>query len=347
MGSFNLADCLTGLSIGHHEPVVAFVVAQAQGGYPKAEDTLARTARGFGDICRLASLPIYGTYDDYGRVEPDNGQLAVKLACGMVGAKDWKEFDKTALDWQTGAAIKRDGPFARMQGETAGPTKVFGMSVMHRASWDHVMAMEAAHADRGQEVHEMGTVIMDAMRRMAARASDDDTGRYHAISVLELGSSSYTYADGRKVRLPELGRALSSGRDVHSHDFKEWLLHNAVGGPKVLDKWPDGPPWLAELLGGLWDTTAFCHGLEWHNRTLLSSAGAGQLRDDDKHFALALLTLETAGSRFVEHAQENGPSPDAEAFKVLLERMDALRIRLQAGMDKALEGEPEGGAYTG
>ena len=347
MGSFNLSDCLTGLSIGSGEPVVAFVVEQAEGGYPKAEATLARTGRGFGDICRLASLPIHGTYDDYGQVEPDEGQLSVKLACSMIGVADWQGFGKTALDWQVGAAIRRDGAWSRIHGETEGPTKVFGLSVMHRASWDHVLEMASAHADRTLEVGAMQGVLVDAIRRMADMTSNDDGGRYHALSVLELGSSSYAYADGRTARLPELASVLSSGRDVYSRDFRTWLQDNALRGNKVLDKWPGGPPWLSELLGGLWDTTAFRHGMEWHNRTLLSSAGAGQFRDDDKHFSLALLTLETAGTRFVENAQENGPSEEAEAFKGLMEKLDALRTRLQAGLDRALDDSSEPRGYTG
>lgn len=329
MGSSNLTDCLTGFTIGNHDPVVAFVIDRTEGGYPDAEKARAMTGRYFNSICQLVSLPIFGAYGDYKQIVPDEGQLSVAIACRMAGAETWEEFSETALNFQRGAVIQRDRRIDRVMGAPPPEPRVFGLAVMHRSSWDHMMAMEGKRLDRTADVETVAWAIGDVARRYNAQGSErDDRLYFYKESVLGLKTWTYTGEDGNEVTLPDVATALSSGRDLFGQDFIRWLgdklIEPALIGPKA-----PGAPWLREFIGGMWDARAFEHGMEWHNRTLLSSPSAGQQRAAEKHFTLAMLTLEQASGPLVQHIADNGEEPeDVAALDSLMADLDGLRERL-------------------
>lgn len=329
MGSSNLGDCLTGLTIGNGDPVVAFVIDRTRGGFPDAEKTRAMTGRFFNSVCQLVSLPIVASYGGYNDIVPDEGQLSVAIACQMVGVKDWGEFAGTALDFQRGAAIQRDRRIDRVLGAPPPEPQVFGLAVMHRSSWNHLMAMQAAHLDREADVGMVAWAMEDVARRYNAQGKNRDDRLYvQQDSVLGLRSWTYTGEDGEEVTLPDVATALSSGRDLFGHDFIEWLRDRLIEPSLIGDRAP-GAPWLRELIGGLWDARAFEHGMDWHNRTLLSSPSAGQQRAAERHFALAMLAMEQASGPLVESISDNGEEPeDVAKLNAMMAHLDGLRGRI-------------------
>lgn len=333
MGSINIADCLTGLPVQQNDPVVAFVLDQADGGYPDVAKTRAMTGHLFSDICRIVSLPIHGVYADYKKIEPSPGQLSVALAVKMTGAKDWADFSNTALSFDKGALIRRSRQVGLMPGDDVEEPhkRVFGLAAMHRSSWDHLISMMPSGLDREQEV----SSVAWAMRDVAARSNGGERGDEFCMqreALLGLAARSYADADGRRMVLPDLASAFMAGREVFGCDFVWWLMDEVVG-PSLLGASANGAPWMEEFLSGVWDTKAFEHGMRWNSRALLPSASAGQTRNVGNHFNTALLAIEQASLPMMARINDNG-GEGLEDMEALLVKLDALRARLSDRLDR-------------
>jgi hypothetical protein len=127
MGSFYVTDITSGRTLTGNEPVVGFLVSWRGSRYPldqNPNESIIYPGARF----ELASLPMHGTYYDYGRmVVADEHQIGVKLALAMTQCKTWEDLMRRSLQVDEGV-------------EVAGEKRVYGLALMHRDSFDHLVS---------------------------------------------------------------------------------------------------------------------------------------------------------------------------------------------------------------
>lgn len=334
MGSSNLTDALTGLSIGSGDSVVVLIIDQKRGGYPKAEETRALTGSYFNSLCQIVSLPIHATYDDYKRVVPDEGQMSVDLACRMFGVAAWNDLNDGAFDFQRGGRIVESSFMSKTTGVPMDVTpRVYGQAVLLQSSWEHLMAIHGVVEDRESDVDMVMEAYLDICRRTASPDAmrADPTMRLYSDTATLLGMSAqfHTFADGRRVKMPSVASSFYvSENPLFGRDFQSWVddfLLDVNHG----QEYPEGAPWMREFVSALWDCRAFYSGMSGLNRVLAPSPSSGQQRLDAHQFDVALLALEQAGDSIIMAVSENGEdTKDSMRLDGMLKRMDVLRASL-------------------
>ena len=129
MGSFNVADCITGLAINAGDPVVTILLSRRMGGYPDAmaESVLAATSPT--SIFEPMALPVRGTYDDCGTVVPLPGDLGAELACEMLSLPSWSDLQTWIKD-----IPRQEKETPRIRGDRQDRPVRLGQAIMHAAT---------------------------------------------------------------------------------------------------------------------------------------------------------------------------------------------------------------------
>src|SRR4051812_18816210 len=101
MGSFYVADPVTGTAIVDGDPVVTFVLTKED-----HEGGGNRLPVHPSDLYRAMSLPVRGTYADYGQVHVDDeDQIGVVAASLLLGCGSWDEIQEKAFDDKSGIIV--------------------------------------------------------------------------------------------------------------------------------------------------------------------------------------------------------------------------------------------------
>lgn len=345
MGSFAVADCLTGQAINRHDRVVMLMVLRPKGGYPDAEKAAAGMAVHPFDTFKPASLPIRGTYDDYGRILPDHGQLSAEFACAMTGARDWEAVCETALSWQVGAALNiPPGPLRRVQ-----EVQVFGSALFRESTWNAIMSASPFDMhERVESINNATAAIRDAqdflkaVRAAGPRKSGepDDMERMtklgRAISILRLEhSGEYELEDGSSRR-SRLLRLLGGSSDNFHDGFRSWMTGKT--GPLYVEgsKWNLGEDdsSLNEMLGGLDAVENAAYGLRKLGAVLRPSPCAGQSRNAGFVSALAANTLDDCVDSMLVRLEDCRYDSYEEGEQAELRALQSVYDRLQKVMSK-------------
>lgn len=331
MGSFNMADALTGLALAKGEPAVALVLARSPAAPGKPDTAIAsRTTRSNGTFLPV-SLPIHGDTADYGSLSPAEGDLGARLACAMTGCADWDEFERRGMDVRAkGLAI------VNPNGDAAGSeARLFGMAVFSARSWETLMRASFRLDDREAELAGMRLILDDALGTLAT-PSPERTGRriHRALQALTLrGVDGYVLHDGTQVEIPELSRVLGPGHFGPTFDegFAGWLRDAsgllAYDGPSARTSLsPDG----YAMLEGLWSTHAAVTALGFLGQPLRPSLGAGQDSNAELVSGLAADTLAQAGEALAREAIRYDSDEALDALARMVAGVEALHASLAA-----------------
>ena len=302
MGSFGMADMVTGLALDRQEPAVALVLARRRGGYPDPDRFAAMRPMGSHYLFEPVSLPIHGRPDAYGGFVPSQGDLGAALACRMTGLPDWAAFSDKAFGVRAeGVAIRGDERRARLTRRPAGgaepaPPQVLGLAMFSRATWDHLLGIGAEWQDRATGTTGMRRILEDALSDLGPGEGETDSRRImRAIEVTRLATHvDHVLRDGTVVEMPLLGHALERGEggSLLAGSFRDWLddLSGYAGTSlQAAGRLPDDMDVFLDLL---WEAQAAHQGLQELARPLSASASP---QNDDNAPQIGRLALAMAG----------------------------------------------------
>jgi hypothetical protein len=327
MGCSYLSDLVTGQTFREGDPVVGVVIARRVGGFPDAEKAAALPGMDPDHLFGPVSLPIKGVAGQYCDIIPDEGQASVDLLLGMTHSPDWEHFAARAFDFEKGIAIERNG----ITGENA-RAQVLGLAVLSAATWDHLLNFHPDRAERSKEIALVKLAMLDA----AGSGSADDFLRGQADQILGLrfGSGSYEFADGTRHSMPPLAHVL----DANYGGITQPLTRHLLFGSKKLywDLYAAGSAgvdhgWIEEVLGSLWDYTAFRYGLQGLNRYLLPSASGHQTNNDEHIAGLGLISAAQGLAAALESAVEYD---SVERLDPLQKLADEIGVLHQSFLEK-------------
>lgn len=332
MGSFYLADAVTGLNLTSDMPVVGIVIQRRLGGYPDAQAALTKAPIEPTDIFEPASLPIFGKANFEGGMTPNPRQYAVDLFCEMAGEKDWEKAFGKASDFSEGGLSFPLPRMARVLGKSEPDKEILGLMVVHKSTWDAVCAARYGKNTMKKDIETMKKVEADFQSR-AKGPDKDDRLWFDGISYMGLKYSTHRFVDGSELRMPPVAAMfhhLEGGSKVSSH-LTEWMSDH---GPL---KRIDDLTLPTDLLKGLWELDAFQDGMRSLSKVLAPSVAAGQHSNAARLLESTFSTIETGADHLMLEAEENGYDQDDESVKriaALLDKMEALRERLAERLTK-------------
>ena len=359
MGSFYVADCITGETIEDNQAVVGFLVSYSNA-YPMSENANQASLR---PTCRfrLESLPIFGKYDDYGIMAPDDETcLAVRLARAMTGTPDWETLMEKGLDFRGGVQLmgKPDGePTFWNDGKNR---RVYGLALMHRSTFDYWVAAPTKQGIN-QAIDEVlalydkfipldNLVKSTVPDKREERTPEQESLYMHHFSLfdtLSLGQKHcYLDESGKHVDTPLLCQVLSS--EIFGPDILATLRASKMNIPhlRALQSSPDevGPartwPNLVPLLEGLWQTHRLWLGMDWLCAEFKPSAYASQQDNRKELLKFNLAQLEATLTRELSRFEYGEPEEVHADLSRLLDKVagkaEKLRRRLDQELDKTL-----------
>jgi hypothetical protein len=325
MMAVHLSDFVTGLSLPSGSPVVALVLSRKVGGYPDATTAAARPGLHPSQIFEPVSLPIRGKYSEGGRVAVDESQIGVKLCCKMVGAKDWSEFQETALNWERGAVMRRDTKPTRSN-SVMEDTEIFGLALMHTITWDRLMSMDPDRVSKDVDLKILKVALLDAAER-ATDLGDAGGGLLRAIDLLRLSSNKAWRLDsGTELALPSMAGCLAQNGPIGKR-FSDWLIgptgQMGIRNAEIIAN--DEGGWIQDFLSGLWDLIEIQKILSHINRIFIPSVSSDGSNHKYEGGVLAMSVLEQSYSAMLGDLQGRGREAAIEHLESLIVRMTKVR----------------------
>jgi hypothetical protein len=214
-------------------------------------------------------LPIFGRTGDYADFVPEKDQLAVQLLLSMTGFKNWDAFAKAAFDFDGGVAIER--PFPLPGGGWTTPEKVIaGLAVMHRPTFDSLVALSWQREPRAEAIEDCVTIAIDAR---SAFSKDRNSEAFSAACMRPYHKPVYVTAEGREIEVPELQRVLGRGGVCELSQPTETFISH---GFAMRDGEEPTAEELRALYASLHDMQSLCRGLHSLNRYFVPSCNGGQ-----------------------------------------------------------------------
>lgn len=300
MGSFNLADMVTGESVQRGDRIVAFLVHDDITEYAHRDNpnqaACDATAR-----YKFVSLPMYGVYDDYGNFKSSSPKgTAMKMALRMTGLTDPDELIPKSVGFDSKVQLlgkENHEPRFLDSGEY---TRTYGLAVVHESTFAHMVATQGTEAEQEAEVNAIFTLLEKGENalestRLNGRPEDPAT-RNHLFSLSEACSliEKTVYLDASDVRqeAPMLSNGIN--RDTFHPDF--YAVVRDMGLNSLMHRDPrkegdeDGPyrrwTFFREYLAALWEIRCFIRALDHAGRELSTSRTIGQY--DNSDYVLAL-----------------------------------------------------------
>lgn len=358
MGSFYVADCITGETIEDDQPVVGFIVSHSKS-YPLNENpndaSLRPTSR-----FRLESLPLFGQYADYGRMKPDDEDcFAVRLARAMTGTPTWETLMEKGFDHRSGVQLmgKPDGePTFWNDGKNR---RVYGLALMHRSTFDYWLNQprKKSMADDIDEMLalydkfvELDKVVSTFPKEREARTPEQEALYMHHFSLFDaLGiGQKHSYLDvaGNHVDTPFLCQVFS--HDTYGPDIRATLFGSGLHMPHLrATRETEGHPgpareWksLVPLLEGLWQAQQLWFGMDHLCAEFRPSMYASQYDNRDAVLKFTLANLENLFKRALARFEYQEPEKAHAALSDMLDKIagkaEKLRVILDQELDKTL-----------
>ena len=353
MGSFYIADAVTGTTIRRGDPVIAILINYDRApSYPRSEN-LNQPPLYPHDLFRPVSLPVRGFYDDYGRViVKDGAQPGVAVASKMAKGFTWDQIQDKGLSWRDGLTlteIRTSKLFSPEKGRETGH-RIYGQMVVHASTYRHLLgSTEKRQTDVATILSALEKCRLDmVLARSEARAGNRDyvdrmfTSAYHLAS-LRYDGRAIKFLDGTTLKLPGLAGVLSrmDGGLSMDPDFIDFVTDDdqTLFNFDMLERSEPltGVDDLSAILGALWDMQAFSRGLARVNKLFLPSPTAGQDGNAADAFGIGLATVAQCLDEL--KGEEDYGSDDTEKHVTrMLAELDKLRAnarklqkRLRAG----------------
>lgn len=294
MGSFYVADFVTGDTIAEGDEVVAFLVRHAIG-YP-FDKNMSQPSLRPADRWKLESLPIRGKYGDYGRIVPDDKQsVGIQLACFMTGCAQWDELCDKALDGD-GVDVRT---MSFMPKEPNTVRRHYGLAVMHQSTAEALLTL-----NQGLPMEEeLGAALAvydlrsktEALLHSIEASEPPDLDRVGRLQQMVFSLDGVCGLVGDRMYMDEqqafheAPSLMHSFESMYGEDFRLALMRSRLTRNRPDDKGiPNQTPakdrpklvallegaWLAQRL--YWGLTAICREIspsirsgQWHNETAL------------------------------------------------------------------------------
>jgi hypothetical protein len=316
----NAADAATGQSIKRGDEIVALVIDRRTGGYPDAATHAAMHGIKPTNIFETLSLPVHGTYDEFGLIQPHAGQVGAAQVLDLTGQPDWKAFHAMAFGVDGGILVGGDKERA---------PRVLGLAIYRKATWEVLKGL-SREGDRQKDIDTVLS-LMDQVRTV--RAGGDVDGAFRNANLLLLAQSVFMHADGRREHLPRLARSLGhrEGGDLIGSDAVERLTRD--GGPLGYDlmgrKADERVP---ELLGAIWDLQAAEDGLYLLGKPYVPSHLVGGHENGGQVFELGMSMLEEAGKAILVRHEDWPEGEGIARLDEMLGRLEEIRASLLDGL---------------
>jgi hypothetical protein len=246
-------DALTGQEIKWREPIVALVIDRRTGGYPDATTHAAIPGLDPTSLFEPVSLPLRGTYDEFGNIVPDEGQPALAHLLSLANQPDWNAFFEKGFGVQ-GSILLGDGAHGRVHPafgkDDSHRERTLGLAIYRKATWDLVLSLSPLK-EREADVDALMARFAEIR---ATRDAGDRDGAWRNAQLLSLEQSAFHGKPGEREELPRLARALArrEGGSLVSDIARKALT--GKGGPlgyDLLDR--EAGPETRAVVDAIWE----------------------------------------------------------------------------------------------
>lgn len=369
MGSFYVADAVTGRNLDEGQKVVGFLVNSQRHEYPLNQDPngcALRPAHYFA----LESFPIWGVAGDRGSMEvEDENQLSVRLALHMTGCRSWEELAENLFEERRGVQF-----FGLPDVEGgASNRRFYGLCLMHPDTY-HLLAGRARSAltmqgmvdgqeedfrdpaARGADVERVRR-LLDCCLKMRNEniLSAVGTAKYPGIEKItllgdlarvcslnadEMYITNYMLKDGP---LPPLASGLSTangklfGKDLMAVLRSSGLIGDAFIRNEDIASVAEVPR-MQEFLEQLWDCLHLAGRMYDVGAHFKPSVSGGQNRNFGSVMELSRVTAASVWAELIAHSAETGDL-DCRTLDAELANMEAMVKGMRLALERARRDE--------